>query len=113
MVKGKVTKIMDFGAFVEIEPGIEGLIHVSELSPNRVRRVADIVKPLQEVEVRILKVESDEKRIALSLLPAKKDMPLPDDDEDSESGADLTPPAPKPERKIPLRGGLGDRERTN
>ncbi len=45
LVKGKVTKIMDFGAFVEIEPGIEGLIHISELSPNRVRRVADIVKP--------------------------------------------------------------------
>ena len=43
---------MEFGAFVELEPGIEGLIHVSELSPNRVRRVADIVKPDQEVEVR-------------------------------------------------------------
>ncbi len=49
---GKVTRIMEFGAFVELEPGIEGLIHVSELSPNRVRRVADIVKPEQEVEVR-------------------------------------------------------------
>ncbi len=44
-VKGKVTRLMDFGAFVELEPGIEGLIHISELSPNRVRRVADIVKP--------------------------------------------------------------------
>ena len=69
MVKGKVTKIMDFGAFVELEPGIEGLIHISELSPTRVRRVADIVKPGQEVEVRILKVEPEVKRIALSLLP--------------------------------------------
>ena len=60
---------MDFGAFVELEPGIEGLIHISELSPTRVRRVADIVKPAQEVEVRILKVEPEVKRIALSLLP--------------------------------------------
>src|SRR5439155_26948972 len=52
-VKGTVTRVLDFGAFVEIEPGIEGLIHISELSPNRVRRVADIVKAGQEVEVRI------------------------------------------------------------
>ena len=58
-VKGKVTRLMDFGAFVELEPGIEGLIHISELSPNRVRRVADIVKPEQEVEVRILKIEPE------------------------------------------------------
>ena len=71
MVKGKVSKIMDFGAFVELEAGIEGLIHISELSPTRVRRVVDIVKPEQEVEVRVLKVEPEVKRIALSLLPAK------------------------------------------
>ena len=71
MITGKVTKLMEFGAFVELEPGIEGLIHISELSPNRVRRVADIVQAGQEVEVRILKVEPGLKRIALSLLPAK------------------------------------------
>ena len=61
MVKGKVTKLMEFGAFVELEPGIEGLIHVTELSPTRVRRIADIVQPGQDVEVRILKVEPDVK----------------------------------------------------
>ncbi len=68
-VQGKVTRLMDFGAFVELEPGIEGLIHISELSPNRVRRVIDIVKPEQEVEVRIVKIEPEEKKIALSLIP--------------------------------------------
>ena len=109
MIKGKVTKLMEFGAFVELEPGIEGLIHITELSPNRVRRVADIVQPGQEVEVRILKVEPEVKRIALSLLPAKgKEAPVEEDDEDD---ADETPPAPKPERKVPLKGGLGDRDR--
>ena len=56
-VPGKVTRVMEFGAFVELEPGIEGLVHVSELAPSRVRRVSDIVKPDQEVEVRILKIE--------------------------------------------------------
>ena len=112
LVKGKVTKIMDFGAFVELEPGIEGLIHVSELSPNRVRRVADIVKPEQEVEVRILKVELGDRRIGLSLLPAAK-APIveSDDDDESEDAVDDAPPPPRPEPKIPLKGGLGDRER--
>ena len=109
MTKGKVTKLMEFGAFVELEPGIEGLIHITELSPNRVRRVADIVQPGQDVEVRILKVEPELKRIALSLLPAKgKEAPV-EDDEDEE--ADETPPVPKPERKVPLKGGLGDSDR--
>jgi ribosomal protein S1 len=112
MVKGKVTKIMDFGAFVELEPGIEGLIHISELSPNRVRRVADIVKPAQEVEVRILKVEPEVKRIALSLLPSPKGI-TPVEDEADKDDADESPPPPRPEPKIPLKGGLGDRERRN
>ncbi len=110
MMKGKVTKLMEFGAFVELEPGIEGLIHITELSPNRVRRVADIVQPGQEVEVRILKVEPEVKRIALSLLPAKgKEAPVEADDDDED--ADEEPPTPKPVRKIPLKGGLGDSDR--
>jgi ribosomal protein S1 len=109
MIKGKVSKIMDFGAFVELEPGIEGLIHISELSPTRVRRVADIVKPAQEVEVRILKVEPEVKRIALSLLPAKGAAPAAEEEEE-DADDDETPPPPRPEPKIPLKGGLGDRE---
>ncbi len=96
---------MDFGAFVELEPGIEGLVHISELSPNRVRRVSDIVKPEQEVEVRVLKIEPEAKKIALSLKPLPNAVPEDDDEEDEE---DDTPAAPKPERKVPLRGGLGD-----
>ena len=69
-VKGKVTRIMDFGAFVELEPAVEGLIHVSELSPQRVRRVTDVVKPDQEVEVLVLSVDSAQRRISLSLKAA-------------------------------------------
>ncbi len=108
MVKGKVTRTSEFGAFVELEPGIEGLIHVSELSPTRVRRVSDIVQLGQEVEVRILKVEPESRRISLSLLPDPRKASLEAEPEVEE---DETPPAPKPERKVPLRGGLGDRER--
>jgi ribosomal protein S1 len=113
MVKGKVTRLMDFGAFVELEPGIEGLIHISELSPTRVRRVADLVKPEQEVEVRILKVEPEVRKIALSLLPDPRKAQAALDAAEAEAEADETPPAPKPERKIPLKGGLGDRDRKN
>ncbi len=104
-VKGKVTRLMDFGAFVEIAPGIEGLIHISELASNRVRRVADVVKPEQEVEVRILKIEPEARKIALSLRPLPVQAAPEPEEEDDE-----TPPAPKPERKVPLKGGLGDRE---
>ncbi len=109
MIKGKVTRTMEFGAFVELEPGVEGLIHISELSPTRVRRVADIVQLAQDVEVRILKVEPEIKRIALSLLPDPRKTPAEPEEEEAED--DETPPAPKPERKIPLKGGLGDRDR--
>jgi ribosomal protein S1 len=111
MVKGKVTRTMEFGAFVELEPGVEGLVHISELSPTRVRRVADIVQLGQEVEVRILKVEPESKKISLSLLPDPRKAGLVAEEEGDEE--DETPPAPKPERKVPLKGGLGDRERQN
>ncbi len=110
-VKGKVTRTMDFGAFVELEPGVEGLVHISELAPTRVRRVNDIVQPGQEVEVRILKVEPDEKKIALSLLPDPRKAGLAAVGEDDKE--DETTPAPRPVRKVPLKGGLGDRDRSN
>jgi len=102
---GRVTRVTDFGAFVELEPGIEGLIHISELSPSRVRRVIDVVKPEQEVEVRILKVDPDEKKIALSLIPLPSAaVAEPEEEEDDE------PRPPRPEPKVPLKGGLGDRD---
>jgi small subunit ribosomal protein S1 len=105
VVKGKVVRLMDFGAFIELEPGVEGLIHISELASNRVRKVADIVKPDQEVEVRILKLELEARKIALSLRPLPTAAPPEEEVED-----DGTPPPPKPVRKVPLKGGLGDRD---
>ncbi len=67
-VKGPVTRIMEFGAFVEIEPGVEGLIHISEMSwGKKVRHPSDVVKPGDVVEAEILSVKPEEKRIALGL----------------------------------------------
>ncbi len=104
-VQGKVTKLMDFGAFVELEPGIEGLIHISELSPNRVRRVRDIVQVDQEVEARILDIDTDSKRISLSIKQLPKDAPSTEEPEEDEGETLATP---RPVRKVPLKGGLGD-----
>lgn len=66
-VTGKVTKIMEFGAFVEVEPGIEGLVHISELANQRVRKVRDIVEEGQSVDVEVLRVDVENRKIALSL----------------------------------------------
>jgi small subunit ribosomal protein S1 len=73
-VQGTVTRIADFGAFVEIEPGIEGLIHISEMSwAKRVRTAADVVKPGETVEAVILGVNAAERRISLGLKQALGD----------------------------------------
>jgi small subunit ribosomal protein S1 len=73
-VKGKVSRVQDFGAFVELEPGIEGLIHVSEMSWLKKQvRATDVVKPGDFVEVVVLGVNPGEKRIALGLKQALGD----------------------------------------
>ena len=73
-VRGAVTRVADFGAFVELEPGIEGLIHLSELSwSKKVRKPADVVKPGDAVEVIVLGVNGAERRISLGLKQALGD----------------------------------------
>jgi ribosomal protein S1 len=104
VVNGKVTRVMDFGAFVELEPGLEGLVHVSELAPHRVWRVAEFVKEGQEVKVMILHIDLEQRRIALSLKAALPKEEPKADDEDDEEEAELKP---LPPRTTPLRGGLG------
>lgn len=66
-VKGKVTKVTDFGAFVEIEPGIEGLVHVSEIKDERVENPRDVLAEGQEVEVKIIDINTSDRKIALSM----------------------------------------------
>ncbi|HEY1086454.1 MAG TPA: 30S ribosomal protein S1 [Archangium sp.] len=66
-VKGKVTKVTDFGAFVEIEPGIEGLVHVSEIREERTENPRDVLAEGQEVEVKIIDINTSDRKIALSM----------------------------------------------
>ena len=67
IIKGKVAKLTNFGAFVELEPDLEGLLHISELADHKIDKPQDVVKPGDEVEVKILKVDSDARKIGLSL----------------------------------------------
>ncbi|MFO1021074.1 MAG: S1 RNA-binding domain-containing protein [Planctomycetales bacterium] len=103
-VQGKVTKTTDFGAFVELAPGVEGMIHISELDHKRVHRVTDVVKLGQEVEVKVLSVDRDKRRIALSLkaLSAKPENAPKPKDEDLAPGGGA---AYERKRKGPLKGG--------
>ncbi|HEV7300478.1 MAG TPA: 30S ribosomal protein S1 [Tepidisphaeraceae bacterium] len=71
VVKGHVTKIANFGVFVELEPGLEGLLHISEISDQKVEKPEDNLKVNQEVDVKILRVDSDERKIGLSLKRAQ------------------------------------------
>jgi small subunit ribosomal protein S1 len=105
-VKGKVTRIENFGAFVELEPAVEGLIHISELSPTRVRRVIDIVKPGQEVEVVVVSVDAGQRRIGLSLKAALPKEPEPQETPEEEPEEEVPPPKSRV-RTTPLRGGIG------
>lgn len=66
-VKGKVSKIASFGAFIELEDGVDGLVHISQISDQRIEKVKDALDVGQEVEARIVKVDRAERRIGLSI----------------------------------------------
>ncbi len=95
VVRGKVTKITNFGVFVELEPDLEGLLHVSELAEHKVENPQDEVKIGDEIDVKILRVDTSERKIGLS--KKRADWTTPADE----------PSADKPRREKKLRGGLG------
>jgi small subunit ribosomal protein S1 len=105
-VTGKVTRLVDFGAFVELEPGLEGLIHISELDTRRVRTAGDVVKVGQEVKVRVLEVDKDARRVSLSLRRANEvpaPPPAPPTEKELKAAAAS---AAKKKNRPPLKGGL-------
>lgn len=104
-VKGKVSRIADFGAFVQLEAGVEGLVHISELAHHRVVRVNDVVSEGQEVEASVLAVDRDKQRIGLSL-KALQPKPEPAAGRSRKSEPEPEVPAYKPTNKN-LKGGLG------
>ena len=73
VVRGKITKLHDFGAFMEVEPGVEGLIHVSEMSTARVQHPSEIVSEGQDVTAEIISMDREERKIGLSLKSVSAD----------------------------------------
>ena len=98
-VTGKVTRITDFGGFIELEQGVEGLVHISELDHQRIRAVQDVLTVGQEVTVQVVEVATDRQRISLSL-KALKAKP-----EQAKAVEPEPLPLPVRKRKEPLRGG--------
>src|SRR5436853_1212425 len=96
--KGKVTKLTNFGVFVELEPGLEGLLHISELAEHKVESPEEVVKVGDEIEVKVLRVEPKDRKIGLS----RKQVLSPEAEAEAEAEATE---AGRPQRE--LRGGTG------
>jgi small subunit ribosomal protein S1 len=97
VVHGCVTKITNFGVFVELEEGLEGLLHISELADKKVDNPQEVVKPGEEVNVKILRVDLEERKIGLSLKRA-----ISGEDIEEETVQQI------PESDTPARGGMDD-----
>lgn len=72
-VKGKIVKLTDFGAFMEIEPGFDGLIRMRELSPKHITKASEVVSVGDEVTVKVIHVDMDNKKVALSITKVQQD----------------------------------------
>jgi small subunit ribosomal protein S1 len=97
LVSGKVTKVTNFGVFVGLEDGLEGLLHISELADHKVDNPEEIVKIGEEIEVKILRVDTEERKIGLS----RKRVGWAEEEEKAETASVSTGPA------VELKGGIG------
>ena len=107
IIKGKITKITNFGVFVGLEDGLEGLLHISELSDEKIENPEDLVKVGEEVEVKVLRVDTEERKIGLS----KRRVQWSPEQEaqaekDGQGMADVSLAGSVPASE--LKGGLGD-----
>ena len=86
IVHGRVTKLVSFGAFVEIEEGVEGLIHISELAQHHVEDPSEVVRPGQDVNVKIIEIDPERRRLSLSLKRLEPEYRIHEDVLDEEEG---------------------------
>jgi small subunit ribosomal protein S1 len=98
--KGKVTKLTNFGVFVELEPGLEGLLHISELADHKIESPEEVVKVGDEIEVKVLRVDAADRKIGLS----RKQLHMTPE-EIEEAAQEAAAPGARPQRE--LRGGTG------
>ena len=109
-VTGKVTRATEFGAFIELEPGIEGLAHISELDYKRVNKVGDVLTIGQEVNAKVLEYDANRKRVSLSLKALRED-PRKAEEEQAQRDSEAVAAANeiKRPRREDLRGGIGSK----
>jgi small subunit ribosomal protein S1 len=112
VVEGKVTKIVAFGAFVQILPGVEGLVHISELAQHHVESPAEVVAPGDELQVKILEVDDTRRRLSLSVKRVEgQELPVrevpegvvveADPEAEGAPEAEVAPPEAPPEEAPP------------
>jgi small subunit ribosomal protein S1 len=104
-VSGKVTRVTEFGAFIELEPGLEGMVHISELAWRRVGSVGEILKVGETRDFQVVEVDTKRKRVSLSLKALEK-RPEPPKSERQEE-PEPAPVEPRRPRNTNLRGGTG------
>jgi small subunit ribosomal protein S1 len=102
VLNGKVTKLTNFGVFVELESGLEGLLHISELADRKVDNPEEVVKVGDGIEVKVLNVDANERKIRLS---RKRAQEAEDEAPEATPAADGTDSSPQPRRE--LKGGTG------
>lgn len=113
MVEGTVSKITNFGAFIKLPTGVEGLVHISELSDKEVEKVEDILKVGETKQFRVIKVNPDERKLGLSLRPEREKV-APEHKEPKAAVEHKPAPQPKPQpvethvqqKEAPVKGSL-------
>jgi small subunit ribosomal protein S1 len=98
VLEGTVTKVVAFGAFVEILPGVEGLVHISELADHHVENPSEVVEPGAKLNVKILEIDEDRRRLSLSIKRVEgQNMPMQDLSAQIAAAQGLTTEAPAEE----------------
>ena len=100
IITGTVVQIKEYGAFIELEPGLDGLVHISEINHKRVNNISDELSIGQSVSAKILEIDKERKRISLSIkdtldLPGREDTyemeaPVPETDVEQEESVEVT-----------------------
>ena len=81
MASVKIVKLMSFGAFAEVVPGVDGLIHISQIADHRVEKPEDVLSEGQVVNAKIIAVDEEKKKISLSIRAVQEEKPADEDEE--------------------------------
>lgn len=108
VVKGNVVRLVPFGAFVELEKGLDGLVHISQISNIRIAKPGDVLQIGQEVEAKVMEVNTETKKISLSIKEVNPIDPKHSEQEQAETVTDATAAEASGEHKEELSNTIGD-----